>query len=168
MLLNKYNFMKNSKIIRALLIISTTFFLNNCGYQKINKSLSPLINIEKFNLSGDSKINYNLKNEILLISKNDGINRVIISLDTKKNKTDKVKETSGKITRYNVSIDVSFSLKEIKNSKTHSRLFSKSGDFSVGSNHSDTIDAEKKIIKNLSELLAKDIIRYLNIYFQNK
>ena len=168
MLLNKGNPMKNITIIKLFLIISTTLILNNCGFQKINKDLSPIVNIEKFNLSGDSKINYNLKNEILLTSKKKGKNRIIITLKTEKKKTDKVKETSGKITRYMVSINVNMTVEEVISSKTISKSFSKSGDISVGRNHSDTIDAEKKMVKNLSEILAKDIIRYVNIYFQNK
>ena len=166
MLLNKNNFMQNITIIKLFLIISTTLILNNCGFQKINKDLSPLVNIEKFNLSGDSKINYNLKNEILLISKKEGKNKIIITLKTEKKKTDKVKEASGKITRYMVSINVNMTVEEVKSSKMISKSFSKSGDFSVGRNHSDTIDAEKKMVKNLSEILAKDIIKYVNIYFQ--
>ena len=89
--------------------------------------------------------NHKIKNNILISSKEISENQIIISLDTKKNKSIKEKNIKNEITKYQISLvsNVEFFLinGNIKSS------FSKTvvGDYIAGINYSTTINNEKKI-----------------------
>ena len=98
--------------------ILTIFFfvpliLSSCGYQKIYEKDKKLINIVEFEVSGNKRIGSSLKNEILLISSSEGVNKFILKAKVDKNKEVKDKNISGKITKYNLKLEVNLSLKEV-------------------------------------------------------
>lgn len=157
--------MMQKKII-YLLIIITAVLVTGCGFKNINQNIQKTLHIEKINTSGNKRINYVLKNEIMVYSNASSTNKIIIDLNTKKNKSEKIKDISGKITRFNVQIETQMTIKK-NNNIVVKKVFNDAGDYDVGTSHSDTISAEKKLNKSIAEKISEDIIFFLNLYYKN-
>ena len=153
------------KIIKKSLIVSLFFLLLSCGFKKLNDNRE-LISIESFNITGDKRIGFDIKNQILLISNNDSQNKVKFSLDSKKIKTSKDKNTSGKITRYNIALNIILQIEELNKNDKFIRNFNYNVDYNVGENHSETIDAQKKATQNATDIIVEEIIRFLSLYYR--
>ena len=85
-----------------------------------------------------------------------------MKLDTKKNKVVKERNIKNEITKYQVTLTTNVNLNEIgnKNLKTFSK--SKTGEFSVLSQYSATLNNEKKLIEILTDELADEILDELS------
>ena len=160
--------MKNKNKAQIILIVLFSFSLISCGYKKVIQSNESLIHINKINVqSGNKKLMYLVKNEIMLISKENAKNKIDIQLKLNKNKIGKIKDKSGKITRYTIELQAEISFKKTDNPKVISRSFSESNDYDIADNHFSTINRENTVTKNLVEGLSEDITRYLILYFKN-
>ena len=145
----------------AILLLNTS-----CGFKVLDKSKNNNFSIQEVRSSGEIRINYKIKNNILRNSRETSKNQVVLTLDTKKIKSIKEKNIKNEITKYQVSLvaDIKFFLinSDIKSN------FSKSvvGDYTAGTNYSTTINNEKKIvddlIENLSEKILDEIVLRLN------
>ena len=81
--------MKKIKI--SLIIFFTILLLNGCGFKIMKKDGLKGINFVEVNTAGESRINYYIKNEILLYSNKESNRQVKIDLDTTKKKQSKKK-----------------------------------------------------------------------------
>ena len=153
------------KIIKKSLIISLFFLLLSCGFKKLNDNRE-LILSENFYITGDKRIGFDIKNQILLISNNNSENKVRFSLDSKKIKASKNKSTSGKITRYNIALNIILQIEDLNTNDKFIRNFNYNVDYKVGKNHSETIDAQKKATQNATDIIVEEIIRFLSLYYR--
>ena len=91
-----------------------------------------------------------------------------MSIDGKKNVDVSNKSVTGKILEY--SINLSYQV-EVKNNLTgkiiYSKKISNTENYKPSNTYSDTIRNEKKIIENISNLIAKQIMNEINIILQN-
>ena len=134
----------------------------NCGFKVLHKSESNNFSIQKIITSGDKRISYKIKNNLLVYSKENKPNELVLYINTKKNKSIKEKNIKNEITKYkiNLNIKVSFNLIGSTNEKEEIN-FNIEGDYSVNQFHSTTIANEKKLIdnlvKNISEKISNEI-----------
>ena len=129
------------------------FLLTGCGFKVVNQSELIDFNIENISISGDKRISYIIKNNLLPYSNSDGKKLVNIEIDINKNKF--IKEKNIKI---EISIDASV---QYRSEKTGRFQISKQGDFNVSRQYSQTLINEKNLIKMLSESIADNIIEEL-------
>ena len=155
---------KNIKVISTFLSL---FLLLSCGYKIANQEKT-FINLQNVNLSNDSRISQILRNNILLISSKDAGNRYEIILGTKENKTEKIKNSAGIVSRYSFAITVNLVLKNIDNQKEISKSFTQAFDYDVEKVHSDTVRNQKNVIKILTQKLSEDIIKFINFSTKDK
>jgi hypothetical protein len=148
---------KNTLTFGLLLLI----LLPSCGYKKINQDM-PLININKIIINEVRPITFKLKNNIILISKDNAKNSYNIDLKIKKNKTSKIKNASGKVTRYTLGVNVDLTMTNIENQKRNQRSFSKSIDYNTNKIYSETINNEKNTYKLIIEELSEEIINFIS------
>jgi hypothetical protein len=153
---------KNTLTFGLLLLI----LLPSCGYKKINQDM-PLININKIIINEVRPITFKLKNNIILISKDNAKNSYNIDLKIKKNKTSKIKNASGKVTRYTLGVNVDLTMTNIENQKRNQRSFSKSIDYNTNKIYSETINNEKNTYKLIIEELSEEIINFISFTNQN-
>ena len=118
--------------------------------------------------TGENQIGNKLKNQIKLISSNEGINKINLDFNIKKNKRVKEKDITEKVTKYVITLIVNLELEEIKNNTKLVNVFENDIQYNVTRNHSETIAKEKEAIKNLTRQTSEEIISFLNIYFRNK
>jgi len=157
--------MKNN--IKIISIIIFSILSMSCGFEKINQNYKPLINIVNIDIIGDKGIGYNLKNNILLISDKNAKSRYEIIINIKQNKSVKTKDSTGKVTRYNMILSVKLELKNIETLEIISRSFTKNDDYNIFKSHSDTISDKNNTSKNLVKLISDDIINFITLSIEN-
>ena len=101
------------KKINIILILLFSLLLISCGYKKIIQKETN-INIQSINVTGENRIAYNLKNDIELITNENSENRFRINLKITKKINNKIKDATGKITRFNLTINGDLILINVK------------------------------------------------------
>ena len=155
-----------AKNIKIIFIFIFSILLVSCGFKKIQQISDSIIYIQKINIVGDKRIGYLLKNNILLISNKNGQNYEI-EIEIEKNKKGKIKNSSGKFTRYTINIKTKVILKSINNLGNFNKLFTESGDYDVALSHSDTINNENITTKNIIDQLSDDILYFIKFSIKN-
>ena len=156
------------KKIQIILILLISTLLISCGYKKVVQNNEPILYINEISIEGGNKrLEYLVKNEILLISKKNAENKININLKLNKSKIGKIKDKSGKVTRYTIELAADLSIKKINDTKLISKSFNKSGDFDIATNHFDTLNKENSTTENIAKEITEEITRYLIFYFKN-
>ncbi len=149
--------MKNLKIIFIALL------LTNCGFKVIDKSKLNNFSIAEISTQGDKRVNFNLKNKLNFASNEDEKRLIKISLETIKNKSVKERNIKNEITKYQIKIKIIVTCYEISSGKEIQFVKSDTGDYSVSSQYSQTINNEKKLVQLLTDYLAEQILEELTI-----
>jgi len=144
-------------LISFILIIS----VSACGYSRLNDQSNEL----KFNnieINGDKRLAYILKNKLTLLSKTESKNTYDISINLTNSKASKIKDATGKTTRFNLVL--SGELKLTNNKKiVYNRMFTVNNDYDVSKNHTDTIRNEKNSMQNNIDALSEEITKYIQL-----
>ena len=109
----------------------------------VNQSELVNFKISEITTSGDKKINYVIKKKLNPYSKDNLNNIITIELKTEKQKTIKEKNINNEVTKYNIKINIDVEIIELKSNKKHKFKLSKSGEYSVASQYSQTLSNEK-------------------------
>lgn len=144
------------KIAKTILIVSLLLPVG-CGYKVINKTNQNNFSIVNIESTGNRRINYILKNNLLINSKENSENILDLKLNSKKTKEIKEKNIKNQITKYKISINVEIKFNLNNSNKTNSINSSFSGDYLVAENHSSTLSNEKTVTENLVENISNDI-----------
>ena len=145
------------KKLKKLIIIFSIFLTVGCGYKVINKVKLNNYSISNISSTGDRRVNYILKNNLSLNSKNNSKNVLNLELNSIKTKTVKEKNIQNQIIKYKISVNVNAKFNLINNQKIYSINSSNNGDYVVSKNQSSTISKEKSLIRNLVENISNDI-----------
>ena len=150
--------MKKIKISLYIIII---LGLSSCGYSRLNDQSNEF----KFNsieINGDKRLSYILKNNLNLLSKPESKKSYDLLINLTSSKTSKIKDTTGKTTRFNVVLNGDLKLTD-NNKVVKNRSFTVSNDYDVSNNHSDTIRNEKNSIQNNIDSLSEEITKYIQL-----
>jgi len=153
--------------IKIISILTLSLILTSCGFKKLNQKDGDVIYIQNISVVGDQRIANTLKNDIRIISNSGAQNKYNIELKVQKNKTIKIKNKSGKITRYNLTIIADLQLIDVGGEKKLQKTFARSGNYQIAKSHSDTINNENKTTKNIVQQLSSDIISYIIMVARN-
>ena len=134
--------------------------LTNCGFKLAQNTYN--FSIVDINTSGDKNISYLLKNKLNFGSK-EKANQLEIEIFSEKIKTIKEKNITNQITKYEVKIVSRIEYKALPNGDLNNFTISKFGDFSVTSEHLNTLNNEKKLIEVLINVIAEEILLNLSI-----
>ena len=147
--------MKNLKLIT---ISISLILLTGCGFKIIDKRELLNFNIKEISTNGDKRINFELKNKLSDYNDTNSSKVIKIELDTKKTKSIKEKNISNEITKYQIKVIVNVKL--IKTDITNNLEFTieREGDYVVADKFSQTLNNEKKLIRNITEKISESII----------
>mgnify|MGYP006153735385 CR=1 FL=1 len=145
------------KYIIILVLVGMTY---SCGFKVVNKSEYFNFKFTSIETLGEKRINYQLKNKLFSnnTKKNNKTNIKLI-LETSKKKTIKEKNTKNQITKFQIIIVTQVQLLgnyEIENMDKFT--VTKTGEYLVHEQHSQTLNNEKKLLKTLTNALAEDIL----------
>ena len=145
--------------IRLIFLISYIFLIG-CGFKPISTISNYKITDIQF--KGDDKVNFILKNRInQRQNQGNSENNIKLEINSNKNKIVKEKNIQNEITKYTLIIttNINYSIngqEEVKN-----LALSKSSDYDVETNYSQTLTNEKNIFKLLVNELADEINKNL-------
>ena len=157
-----------SKNIKSILIIILPIFLLSCGFKVVNKKNEKLIFIQNIIVEGEKRSVHLLKNNILLISDTNSKNIYEVKIEIIKKKENKIKNISGRVTRYSLSLFVKLELINLEDNKKINQTFLRSQDYNVAKVHSETISNESSATKNLIKQISSDIVSFITLSMRNK
>ena len=143
---------------KTLYNIFILIFLSACGFKVTKLSDRADYNLIEITSTGEKRVNYILKNKIILGSNKNGTNPIKINLNTKKKKTVKEKNVNNEITKYEITVTAEVTINKIESKQFDQFTLSNQGDYLVRDQHSQTLNNEKKLVRLLSNDLAIDII----------
>jgi hypothetical protein len=162
--------MTNCKLYKTLLcfyFILFLSFLSSCGYQSLLNENSKKFGIKNFNIEGDKRLAQILKNN--LISPRNKSNNLILDINARKNRSIVHKDSTGKIIEYNLKISFDLTATEsVSRKKVLSKTFTLDSNYKALDLYLDTLNREKKIINELTERIATQILTDLNLAYGKK
>jgi len=152
------------KILFCFCFILFLSFLSSCGYQPLN---SKKFGIKSFNIEGNKRLAQILKNN--LVSSKNKSNNLILDINARKNRSIAHKDLSGKIIEYNLKISFDLIATEsVSRKKILSKTFTLNSNYKASDLYSNTLNHEKKIINQLTEAIAAQILIDLSLAYGEK
>lgn len=149
---------------KIILLLLGIFLFFGCGFKPVN--LNTNFKISEINTTGDQRLNYKIKNKLLISESKDNELIIEISLNTNKNKVIKEKNISNEITKYEINIITQVEYRATKGDDLKAFTVTKNGSYEVSSRHSDTLSNEKSLEESLINEVSDEIIERL-IAFTN-
>ena len=146
------------KIIFQILIV--LLITSGCSFKVYNQSDLINFSIEEIRATGDNRINYSLKNKIISSLNNNYKKKIILIIETKKNKTIKEKNIKNEITKYQIAINAKIKI-ESTDFNIEPFIIQEIGDYNILPQHSQSINVEKKLVRQLSDDLGDKILEEL-------
>ena len=152
------------KILFCFCFILFLSFLSSCGYQPLN---SKKFGIKSFNIEGNKRLAQILKNHF--VSSRNKSNNLILDINARKNRSIVHKDSTGKITEYNLQISFDLIATEtVSRKKVLSKTFTLDGNYKASDLYLDTLNREKKIANELIEAMATQILTALSLAYEEK
>jgi len=149
-------------IIKSFLFLFL-FATTNCGFKVINETEKNKFSIQEIKTSGDKRINFKIKNNLLNYSNKDNQNILLIDLSARKTKNIKEKNIKNEITKYEIALDIDISFNLINTDTNYKINLSNKGDYLVADNYSATLNNEKKLINDLIENISEKILKKISL-----
>lgn len=157
-----------SKSLKTILIILGAMFFLSCGYKPINLKNNENINFQNIKMEGEKRIAYTIKNNLLSSSNSKSNNKYNALIKVKKKKDSKIKNKAGKVTRYDLTLQVDLILTDIESNSDYRKTFLKKLDYNIAKIHSDTINNENNTTKIIVQQISDEINAYINLLMRNK
>lgn len=150
-----------NKIKLILTLLLSMILLNGCGYKVLNKS-NGNYNIIEITESGETRINYKIKNQILFESSKESPNILKLNIKTNKQKQVRDKNIKNEITSYILTISTQVSYLGIGESIKGEFTINQSGSYEVSSQRINTLNNEKSLTETLTNNIIEKIKSELN------
>ena len=135
-------------------------FLAACGFTIVDQTQKGNFNIIDISSTGETRINYKIKNELLKNS-NKNNEKIKISLESKKTKAIKEKNKKNEIKKYQLDVEVLVRAYKVKTNDIKKFTIVRSKDYNVSSRNSSTLQNEKDALERLSGQISEDILEKL-------
>ena len=147
-------------LILSLILI---FFISGCtGYKPLLNSSSLMIEIKNYTIEGDKesaeRIYVKLAN-LLKSSNKENKKKIDLFLDTSKSKEPTIKDKSGKIIEYKITLNTILSVKSYETgSLIFSKNFTNSLSYKVQNQYSESVTTENKAVDNLINQTYQELL----------
>ena len=145
---------------KLLKLFTLIVLLTNCGFKVVNNNELRNFNIVEIETSGESRVNFSLKNNL----KNKKINnnrKIKLDLETDKIKEIKENNIKNEITKYSITMSTKVNFKLIGENKLGEFTVSKKGNYNVQEQYSQTLNNEKNLIDSLTDEIVEEIFNNL-------
>ena len=162
--------MTSCKLYKTLLcfyFILFLSFLSSCGYQSLLNENSKKFGIISFNIEGNKRLAQILKNN--LVGSRNKSNNLILDINARKNRSIAHKDSTGKIIEYNLKISFDLTATEnVSRRKVLTKTFTLNDNYKASDLYLNTLNREKKIINELIETIATQILTDLSLGYGEK
>ena len=149
-------------IKKKFILFFCLVLLNNCGF-KVVKNNFQNFNIVEIKTSGESKINYLLKSNLIRSNKKNNNKDIYLDIKTNKQRNIKEKNIKNEITKYQMVITSVVSYTSIDGNTKGNFTVETQGDYGVDKQYSRTINNEKNLVTILADEIAEEIISNIRI-----
>lgn len=151
---------------KSIFIILIGFLIQNCGFTVLEQTNLKYFYIKEINTTGNNRINYDLKNNLIIKSGNKKNKPLVVSINSSKKKNIKEKNNKNVITKYLIQIDLVVKV-ESNNKLVKTINLSEQRDFNVSTQYSQTINNEKQVTKDITDKMVEKIIKEISIIKPN-
>ena len=151
------------KITYPIISIIILIFINACaGYKPIYKA-NLQFEIADYSIKTNKKLGRQIYSKLNTLSKtkknNSDAQSITIVIDTTKNKNATVKDTTGKVLEYKITLTCNIIIKDYLTDDTIlNKNFSYFSTYTVQDQYSETIKLEKKSIENLINKIYQNLL----------
>lgn len=107
-----------NRLIKKFFVILALSSAFSCGFKVSDTSQNNDFKIREIQTNGNKRVNFKIKNYLLVNSSNKSTNSVSIKLDTEKVKNIKEKNIKNEITKYQIKFNTKVELLELQNFET--------------------------------------------------
>ena len=143
--------MTKSFLILAFLTTSS------CGYKVLESLDSYNLNIKEIKSSGDKRINFKIKNNLIFRSSQTNEINLIIDLQTTKEKKVKEKNINNEITEYKILASTNVKLSFYENGLNDEFIITSSQDYLVNVNTTNNLQNERNAVERIANELSDKI-----------
>tara|TARA_Y100000816_G_C25675671_1_gene358035 strand:+ start:85 stop:537 length:453 start_codon:yes stop_codon:yes gene_type:complete len=140
------------KKIFTLILIT---FVYGCGYTSIYEEMKKDLNINILDMRGDFEINNYIKNDLKISSNKDSTNIYNLNIESEYNKIILTKDATGKVTDYNIEMNVKFILVSNNNKNI---LYKENFKIKKNDDNFEQSNYEIEIKKNFSQIVNEKLI----------
>ena len=148
----------------TILLIVLLIFINGCsGYKPIFSSTNLEFNIANYSLEDNKtlgeKIYSRLKRASKLNENNENVRKIDILIKASQNKKATVKDSSGKILQYKISLNIDVKIKDyLTEDEILNETYSSSFTYKIQNQYSDTLKLEERSINQLVDKTYQQIL----------
>ena len=146
---------------KILALILCLFIFSGCGFKVVKLSELNNFNINEIDTEGNQRVNYEIRNDLISVSKNPEKKLINLKLNTKKVKTIREKNIKNEITKYEINLTVNIIIYDKKYDVISQFTETSKGSYNVSEKHSQTLSNEKKQTKILSKRISDKILNRL-------
>ena len=150
---------KNNVIIFFLTIL----LLTSCGFKRLNINNDNTFEIKEIKITGEKRVGFQIKNQILSSSKSNSAKSFNLEINLAKEKVIKEKDLTNKITKYNLEFKVNIDIIDNNSSDITKYTRTERVPYSVAKTHTATVQNEKSALDNIAEIIAENVINYINL-----
>jgi len=152
-----------NKVKSIIIFFLLTLLLSGCGFKLSDKTALKNYVIEEIETQGDKKSSFIIKSIFLKTIGNRGDGRLKITINTNKNKKIIEKNSSNRVTRYEINLSTKVTINFLDNDDIKILSNSMRGSYDVSDNHITTINNQKNLEKNLAKKSGEEIMKELII-----
>ena len=136
---------------------------SSCGYKVLDNRGSEDFSINEIKTSGDNRINFKIKNSLIVNSPESKAQSIIMELYTEKKKEVKEKNIKNQITKYQITLSSYVKLNFLQNNKKVEFNIVSTGNYQVSEKYSSTLKNEKRLIDDLTNDISDKIKKQINL-----
>ena len=152
------------KIFYLISLFVLLIFISGCGgYKPIFGSSELKFKIADYSIEGEKtlgkKIYYKLNNLSKSLKDNQDVKNIYFSIKVSKEKNATVKNSTGKILEYRISLKTEIQVKDFtSNNEILNKTFNYSSTYKVQDQHSETIKLENKSIETIINKIYQELL----------
>ena len=150
--------MVKNKIISLIICL---FIFSGCGFKVVNLSELNNFYINEIDAEGDKRVSYEIRNNLISMTKDPEKKLINLKLNTNKTKIIKEKNIKNEITKYEINLAVNITTYDKKYDILHQFTETSKGSYDVSKQHSQTLSNEKKQTMILSKKISERILSKL-------
>ena len=143
-------------IKRIVIIFLSLLLLSSCGFRVIDNEKLNNYKIANLEITGDNKIAYHIKNNLLNKGNNDK-QKINLKINIQREKKVKEKNINNEVTKYEIIIKLDVTYIINLNGKKGQFKINQSGNYQVESQYSQTLNNEKKLQDTLNTKLSNEL-----------
>jgi len=151
------------EIIAKFCLILIFIISSSCGYKVLDNQGSENFSIREMKTSGDNRINFKIKNSMIINSSESKAQSIIMELYTEKKKEVKEKNIKNQITKYQITLSSYVKLNFSKDNKKEEFNIISTGNYQVSDKYSSTLKNEKRLIDDLTNDISDKIKKRINL-----